>query len=320
MTARAALGSWLHDAGLSPRALAAWAGTDRLSALPALVPPDRPATPASTLLALFVAGQDVPVGRVALAEELERERLVAIEAGRIHARVSILPLGQALLVCDRLDTSDGLDIVCWPDDSSYHLARALPPGRVTRWLDLGCGSGFAALLRPELAAQIVGADLNPRAVHYATLGSALTGIRHASFVEADLADGVPAELRGGCELVTCNAPIPEPGLGPVRARWRATDAAFVERLFGQARAFVAADGMVVVHAALDAIAPVVATLAGDRVVVAYTPEGVRGFAIAWWRPAGENRLIRARRALTACRPHLVHEDRLDAVAGTLPPL
>ncbi|HEY5952607.1 MAG TPA: methyltransferase, partial [Kofleriaceae bacterium] len=186
-----------------------------------------------------------------------------------------------------------------------------------RWLDLGCGSAFAALLRPELAQQIVAADLNPRAVRYATLGCELSGLGHVTIVQADLADGVAPDLRGSCELVTCNAPIPEPAGAPYRARWRITDTTFIERLFVHARAFVAPDGMVVVHAALDALEPVLAELPGHRVVIAYTPEDVRGFAVAWWRPDGENRLVRARRPLTAMRPHLTHEDRIAAMTRTL---
>jgi hypothetical protein len=54
------------------------------------------------------------------------------------------------------------------------------------------------------------------------------------------------------------------------------------------------------------------------VIVAYTPPGTpREFAIAWWRPAGDSRQIRARRALDPDRPHLDHRDREAAVAGTL---
>lgn len=325
MTPLAAAGSRLRHAGLSPRALAAWAGSDRLAALPALLPDAaaRPATPASTLLALFVAGEDAPIERVPELEALHRAGLVEVSGRRVCARVSILPLGPSLLVCDRLDTDDSLAVVCWPDDSSYHLALALPPGRRARWLDLGCGSAFAALLRPDLASAIVAADLNERAVRYARLGCELSGIRHATATVSDLGDHLAADLRGCCELVTCNAPIPTsgptPGDAPYRTHWRITDVSFVDRLFGHARAFVAPDGMVVVHAALDALEPVIDQLPGERVIVAYTPEHVRGFAVAWWRPDGEDRLVRARRPLTAWRPHLTHEDRLAALAGTLDP-
>jgi SAM-dependent methyltransferase len=313
----ATLGSRLRYGGLSPRALAAWAGSDRLSALPALLPTRRPLTPASALLALFVAGDDVPIDRIADVEALHHAKLVDVAGSLVHARVSLLPLGQSLVVCDRLDTSDSLDIVCWPDDSSYHLALSLPQARHKLWLDLGCGSAFAPLLRPELAESIVAADINERAVAYADLGCELSGIAHVDAVKADLADGVPVELRGSCELVTCNAPIPDPGGSPYRARWRQTDTSFIERLLVQARTFVAPEGMIVVHAALDALEPVLDELTGHRVVVSYTPSEVRGFAIAWWRPDGEDRLVRAYRPLTQWRPHLTHEDRLGAMTRTL---
>jgi methylase of polypeptide subunit release factors len=316
-----ALGARLRYGGLSPRTLAAWLGTDRVSAVPALLPnvAGRPVTPASALLALFVAGEDVALDHVPELEALHREQLVDVVDNRVHARVAILPLGTSLVVCDRLDTSDSLDIVCWPDDSSYHLALSLPAA-VDTWLDLGCGSAFAALLRPELARAIVGADVNPRAVRYARLGCELSGHAHVRIVEANLGDGVPAELRASCGLVTCNAPIPEPAGSPYRARWRLTDTSFVERLFVHARSFVAADGMIVVHAALDALEPVVGELPGHRVLIAYTPSEVRGFAVAWWRPDGEDRFVRGRRPLTEWRPHLTHEDRLAALTRSLSPL
>src|SRR5687767_574708 len=305
-----------------PRALAAWAGTDRISALPLLLErAPRTTTPATTLLALFVGGDPVAIDRVPELDALHRAELVDVRDGHVHARVSILPVGAALIVCDRLDTSDSLDIVCWPDDSSYHLALALPPGRKQRWLDLGSGSAFAPLMRPELASAIVAADINTRAVRYAQLGVELSGIGHVRTTVADLGEGIAPELRGACELVSCNAPIPEPTPdAPYRARWRLTDASFVERLFVHARSFVAPDGMVVVHAALDALEPVLAELPGHRVVVAYTPEGMRGFAIAWWQPDGEERLVRARRELTEWRPHLTHDDRIAAMQRQLVPL
>jgi len=322
VTPLAQLGARLRAAGLSPRGLAAWAGSERLSAMPYLLPQlaRMPITPASALFALFVAGDDLPVEQAPELDDLHRHELVDLVDGRVHARVAILPLGPSLLVCDRLDTADSLDIVCWPDDSSYHLALSLPPERYANWLDLGCGSGFAALLRPELAHAIVGADLNARAVRYAELGFELSRISHVRAVTADLGDGVPSSLRNGCQLVTCNAPIPEPSGGPYRARWRLTDETFIERMFMHARTFLAPDGMIIVHAALDALEPVLEQLTGHRVVVAYTPDGVRGFAIAWWRPDGEDRLVRARRMLANPRPHLTYEDRLDAMTRSLAPL
>ncbi|HTR52218.1 MAG TPA: hypothetical protein VMJ10_16000 [Kofleriaceae bacterium] len=312
------LGAALRAAGLHARALAAWAGTDRLSALGELA--DRPAaTPAAAVLALFVAGADVPA---ALLPRLDLDAiadagLIERAGDRVRATVSLLPLGESLLACDRCDAPPARELACWPDDSSYHLARAIPPGRRTRWIDLGTGSAFAPLARPALADAIVAADLNPRAVELATLGAALSRLDHVRAVHADLG----ASLAAGAELVTCNAPIPARGHVPGEPMWRATADDFVVRLFVDAARLVADSGLVVVHAALDALAPVVAALPGERVVVAYTPaRAPREFAVAWWRPGGDARHVAARRALDAARPHVDHGDRDAALAGALPPL
>jgi hypothetical protein len=299
------LGPFLR-AALTPRSLAAWAGTDRLSALPQQMPAAQAATPAAALLELFIGGADVPRDpRWPDFGDLVEER-----DGRLHAKVSVLPLGKGLVVCDRFDTDDGLDFVCWPDDSSYHLAAAIPPGRRARWLDLGCGSACAQLQRPEVATQIVAADLNARATRYASIGLALSGISHVEVVTADLATGID----GPFELVTCNAPIPgntdalHPG-----ARWRSTDGEFFPRLFADAARCVSPDGMVVIHGALEALQPAVMELPGERIVVPYTPEDLCGFGVLWWRPGGETRLAWKRRLLTADRPHLTYDDRTSCL-------
>jgi hypothetical protein len=273
---------------------------DWLSALPARVATlaAQPVTRASAGLALFVAGAEVD----ARLCTIDDDALVERRGDALRARVAVLPLGPSLLVCDRLDAADDREQVCWPDDSSYHLAGALPAGRVARWIDLGCGSAFAQLARPELAEQRVATDANPRAVAFARLGGELSGVA-LEVVEADLGAGI----AGGAELVSCNAPIP--GDGDARM-WRATGADFVARLFARARDLVAPGAMVVVHAALDAIPD---ELPGERVIVRYTPDGEPPFGIIWWRPAAAPRLVRTYRALTADRPHLAYPDREAAI-------
>jgi hypothetical protein len=286
---------------VNARGLAAWCGTDRLSAVAPLAQraADRPLTRAAAPYALFVAGREVPAS---LLPSLD-PRLVEVAGDQVRAKVAVLPLGESLIVCDRLDAPPSSDLVCWPDDSSYHLARCLPPdlGASTEtrgpssgsggWLDVACGSAFAPLWRRRPATC---ADLNPRAVAYARLGAELSGVA-LDVVESDLFDAVPDRTW---DVVSCNAPIPG-GNGPL---WRATTEAFFTRLFAGVRA-----RLVVIHGAEAALAAL-ADLPGSRRVVAYTPEP--GFAVAWWEPAGASSYVVTRTTLTSDHPHVTYADRM----------
>jgi len=335
------IGARLHDAGLTARGLAAWSGTDRLAGLPARlgVLTARVPTPAAALLALFVGGAEIAQSMLripgTLLDELIAHDLVECSVGCLRARVAIVPLARALLVCDRHDAASERDRVCWPDDSSYHLATAVPPGRRPDWLDVGCGSAFAALSRPELGIRITGLDITERAVRYARVGAALSGITHLAALRCDVgAVGAGHEVA---ELVTCNAPIPEAGLAvppgtpalpeagsgpsapPSRGRpaataevWRHADPGLFERLWPALRNAVRSGGTIVVHAAADTVLPALRAADGERVVVTYTPDTVRGFAVAWWRPDAPDRFAATHRALTPERPHIDTRDLEDA--------
>lgn len=215
----------------------------------------------------------------------------------------MLPVRHGLVVCDPPDDASQ-DAVCWPDDSSEHLANALVQEGGAHWLDLGCGSAYAQLARPDLVREIHGVDLNPRAVRYARLGAELSAFGFFTATEGDLA--VPARIAGRCSLVTCNAPIPNLA-APL---WRATrDATLFPRLLAATRTALAPRGLAVFHAAREALAPLLAELPGERVVVTYTPPAhVPAFCVAWWRPDGPTRLANFARELTADRPHVEPQD------------
>jgi SAM-dependent methyltransferase len=307
------IGKQLVAAGLTPRALAAWSGTERISSLPWKVSglSARDPVPAAAGLALLVAGAELPLDRCARLpiEELVAAGIVEYISVGVRARVGVVPLASALLVCDRADCDDGVDLVCWPDDSSVHLASALPPGRRPRWIDLGCGSAFAPLARPELATQIRGIDINARAVEHARLGAGLSGIEHLRIDAGDITD-----IEGTAELVTCNAPIPGE---PDAAVWRSADAAFFTRLWETTRRCAAPGGEVVVHCTLAAIPD---DLPGEQLIVVYTPPSTKAFAILWWRPDAPARRVVGRRPMTPERPHVDLRDRDDAASGAVTPL
>lgn len=292
------VGDALRRAGLNPRALASWAGSDQLAAIGRRrgVLAARVITPASAVLALFVAGARVPRRSLRALEPVWSELVArgwideaaADDDREIGARVALVPVGPSLLVCE----ADG-----WPDDSSYHLLGALPPRRVRRWLDLGCGSGFAPLSRPDLADVIVGVELDDRAVRRADEAIALSGIEHARVVRGDLA---VAGSLGRFDLITCNAPIPG---DPSTSLWRHADPGLFGRLWKTALACAGEHAKVIVHGVADEL---VRELPGDRRIVVYTPadEATRSFGVLWWRPTRPANLVIVRRGLTLDRPHV----------------
>jgi SAM-dependent methyltransferase len=292
-------------ANLTTPRLKAWAGTDRLPRLAtrraALAA--QPLTRASAPFALLVAGADVRADWLADCAELVELGLVTIDGELARATLCVLPVRHALVVCDPPEDVSR-DAVCWPDDSSEHLASALVPNGGAHWLDLGCGSAYAQLSRPNLVREITGVDLNPRAVRYARLGAELSGISYFTAQQGDLA--VPDPLACRCSLVTCNAPIPSVA-APL---WRATaDATFFPRMLAATRAALAPGGLAVFHAAREALVPLLAELPGERVVVTYTPPAHEpAFCVAWWRPDAPTRLANFARALTAERPHVDAQD------------
>jgi len=301
------IGDKLRRAGLMQNALLAWSGTHRISAWPWKIArfTKLPITPAASSLALFVGGIDQPLAhlRSLPIDALVEHGLVELRGDTAHAKVAILPLEQTLVVCDRLDadseTTTRRELVCWPDDSSYHLANAIPPGRRERWIDLATGSAFAPLARPALATSIAGIDLNERAVVFARLGAQLSGCGHIEVSAGDIGEINLAPAQ----LVTCNAPIPG---DPDAALWRSTDSSFFDRMWRSARACAAPGGEVIVHSVVEAIPE---RLEGDVTSVIYTPPGERPYAITWWLPDAPTRRTVRHRDLTPARPHVDPSDR-----------
>jgi len=92
------------------------------------------------------------------------------------------------------DLAHGEDAVMGFGEVTVELCgAAFPRQGIQRALDLGCGSGTAALLLAKRARATVGVDINPRAVALAKINAAINGITNVEFRTGDLFAPVQGE-------------------------------------------------------------------------------------------------------------------------------
>ena len=111
------------------------------------------------------------------------------------------------------DLSHGRDAVMGFGETTVELCgAAFPRQNVQRVLDLGCGSGTAALLLAKRARASVGVDINPRAVALSKINAAINGLTNVEFRVGDLFAPVRGETF---DLIVSQPPfVPKPlGVG-----------------------------------------------------------------------------------------------------------
>lgn len=277
-SAAAELADSLAGAGLSEaRAIAAYGGATGIHAarLAGRAAP-LAITGASAALELLVAGRSIDRAAAAAlpVAALVDAGLIAIDGERLAPRARVIPHRGRLLAC----RADQL-----PDDSSLHLAGALPRGRRGRWLDVGTGCGLALLLAPQLAALRLGTDIDAAAIELARTGALLCRQPAIELAVSDLFDAV----SGRFDLISFNAPLPLP-------------APLIERFWAGAADHLAPGGEVLVHASGP-----VPELPGELAIARYTPEASpQSFAVARWRPAGAAGRREIAVELSVERPHI----------------
>jgi len=129
---------------------------------------------------------------------------------RSALRASTLPVyHDELLVFHSAYPTDEADAVFFGPDTYRFvgtMVRAFPwlGSGPTRAIDIGCGGGAGALAiaRAFPHAEVVGADINTRALALAVLNARLAGLDNLTAVRSDLFDGV----EGDFDLIVSNPP------------------------------------------------------------------------------------------------------------------
>jgi hypothetical protein len=133
--------------------------------------------------------------------------------GTVRARIRVQPHADVFVVHDLvLDRTPWDDFVAGVAPASLLLAGLTTRHAVDSALDVGTGCGVQALLAARHSRRVVGIDVNPRAIEFASAGAALSGIHNVDWRLGDLFEPVEGERF---DLVVANPPFvlaPKPKL------------------------------------------------------------------------------------------------------------
>jgi methylase of polypeptide subunit release factors len=152
---------------------------------------------------------EVPSQIVAL---LERADELTADGDLLRSRVRFSTLGEQLFVHSAFPTEAPDSVFFGPD--TYRFARALrqavtdiPRHAPFTIIDIGCGSGagglcVACLLGDRLPADVILADIDPKALRYSQVNATLNEVRNARTVLSD----VFSKINEGGNLIISNPP------------------------------------------------------------------------------------------------------------------
>lgn len=166
-----------------------------------------------TLIRLFVG--ELPVNEVdcrtalgdALFEALLNGAFLLRSEAGIACPLALMPIKDVYILADRSrDNSPELvkHLVMSAGPSSVTLSNATPRRRVRKALDMGCGGGVQSLQLAKHVDEVVGLDINERALSFGRFAAQLNGVANIDFRYSDFFSAVE---RQKFDLIVSNPPF-----------------------------------------------------------------------------------------------------------------
>ncbi len=244
----------LDAAGYTDREIIARLGGPDLSLRerPRLLRATRAGTPLDVLIRLFLLATTSPEESVRAAlspsrlEDWVAAGLLELQPEGVRARFVVFADLEMRVLSDLRRHSLDPNYVVGLGRSSSLGIRATPRAAVRRALDLGTGSGGAALLLARHVEHVVATDINPRALGLAAFNLALNGRANVELRQGDLFAPV---ARDKFDLIVANPPfVIGPSSGLLYRDSGLEGDAFVERVVRGAGEHLQAGGHCVLTA------------------------------------------------------------------------
>ena len=164
--------------------------------------------PVDTLMALFIDGCRIEIDQLkahvpsSFIDDAVEMNLVEMHATTVQSKLCLFPCYGLYIATDRANKNTAINQVMFLWGESFLLGGLVKRTPRKRGFDMGTGSGVHALLASRHCEEVVGADINPRAIEFSRFNAALNGAENVEFVLSDLFNSV----ENGCDLLTANPP------------------------------------------------------------------------------------------------------------------
>jgi methylase of polypeptide subunit release factors len=166
---------------------------DAFKAMGVLIKESMNSSDANSLLRMVLRGDEVR--RDSLRAELPEGRFAEFCASKL-----LIERGERIYSPFLTHLVEGFVIVTDPDGpkdkqgeffldplcEAPQVAKLLIRRTTSRGLDMGCGCGVLSLVLSSFCEQVIGIDINPRAIEVSRFNSALNGVKNVTIVESDL--------------------------------------------------------------------------------------------------------------------------------------
>ncbi len=140
----------------------------------------------------------LPAGALPLLDSLNVAIRDSVQSDRWFSPITMYPAeGNLLLAGDRATAPDGSRYWLPPDvvypgviHNTREFLASLPVTPCHAMLDIGTGSGVAALTAARYAQQVWGTDIARRSAHFAEFNRLLNGVEHVTMLEGDMYEPV----------------------------------------------------------------------------------------------------------------------------------
>jgi len=160
------------------------------------------------LVRLFLLGEPVEVGHDDLCglpwRPLVESGVLRQKDGLVGAALKLTPYHGRLIFSDFANRNAEEDYVLGTGGASATLDMLTPRRPIRRALDLGTGSGVQAFMAAGHAEQVIGTDINVRALNLAAAGAAVNGLANIQWRLGSLYEPVAGEPF---DLIAANPPF-----------------------------------------------------------------------------------------------------------------